>query len=208
MTSSSTNPAENLGAACGALWRAIRTATPELPDAAVVIARNAPREGHYDAVSQLVTIPYAAVDAGAGVLLGMLLHQAAHALAHVRGIRDTSRDGRYHNGDFRDVAIEMGLDVGSKTSLGFATTTPTEATRKRYANATAGVRNAVEQHRDQLRDPSSDSTAGGKTRRSARRLTITCGCPTPRNATMYKSVFEAGSVLCGVCGQPFLPVED
>jgi hypothetical protein len=30
-------------------------------------------------------------------ILHTLLHEAAHALAEVRGIKDTSRQGRYHN---------------------------------------------------------------------------------------------------------------
>ena len=34
-------------------------------------------------------------------VLGTLLHEAAHALAHARGIKDTSRQGRYHNKHFK-----------------------------------------------------------------------------------------------------------
>ena len=34
---------------------------------------------------------------GAVDVLGTLLHEATHALAHVRGIQDTQRQGRYHN---------------------------------------------------------------------------------------------------------------
>ena len=34
---------------------------------------------------------------GAADVLGTLLHEAAHALAHVRDIKDTSRQGRWHN---------------------------------------------------------------------------------------------------------------
>ena len=38
-----------------------------------------------------------------------MLHEGAHALAVVRGVRDTSAEGnRYHNKRFVALAIEMG----------------------------------------------------------------------------------------------------
>src|SRR6266496_2961205 len=37
---------------------------------------------------------------GARALLGTLLHEAAHGVASIRGIRNTSRQGRYHNTKF------------------------------------------------------------------------------------------------------------
>jgi len=37
---------------------------------------------------------------GPAEVLGTLLHEAAHALADVRGIKDTSRQGRWHNARF------------------------------------------------------------------------------------------------------------
>ena len=44
-------------------------------------------------------------------VLGILLHEAAHALADARGITDTSRQGRYHNKKYALLAAELGLDV-------------------------------------------------------------------------------------------------
>ena len=44
-------------------------------------------------------------------VLGTLLHEAAHALAHARGIKDTSRQGRYHNKHFKAHAEQLGLTV-------------------------------------------------------------------------------------------------
>jgi hypothetical protein len=43
--------------------------------------------------------------------LATLLHEAAHGLAHVRKIPDTSRQGRYHNRRYQVLAEELGLDV-------------------------------------------------------------------------------------------------
>ena len=39
---------------------------------------------------------------GAMDMLAVLLHEAAHTIASRRGIKDTSRQGRYHNGRFQD----------------------------------------------------------------------------------------------------------
>ena len=48
---------------------------------------------------------------GPADVLGTLLHEAAHALAHVRGIKDTSRQGRWHNARFKALAEELGTEV-------------------------------------------------------------------------------------------------
>jgi hypothetical protein len=45
---------------------------------------------------------------GAAAVLGTLLHEAAHAIAHTRRIQDTSRQGRYHNRRYAALAAEMG----------------------------------------------------------------------------------------------------
>ncbi|MER5649673.1 hypothetical protein [Streptosporangium sp. NPDC002524] len=60
--------------------------------------------------------------------LETMLHEAAHALAAVRKIKDTSRSGkRYHNGRFRNLAVELGL------------TAPAEPTKDRgYSNCRLG----------------------------------------------------------------------
>jgi hypothetical protein len=35
------------------------------------------------------------------------VHEAAHGLANTRGVKDTSRQGRYHNKRFRALAEEL-----------------------------------------------------------------------------------------------------
>lgn len=42
------------------------------------------------------------VAAGSSEMFKVLLHEAVHAIARARGIKDTSRQGRYHNARFRD----------------------------------------------------------------------------------------------------------
>jgi hypothetical protein len=41
-------------------------------------------------------------------VMGTLVHEATHAIAFQRGIKDTSRQGRYHNRRFKTIAEEIG----------------------------------------------------------------------------------------------------
>jgi len=47
--------------------------------------------------------------AGADQVLQTVVHEAVHALAEARGIRETSRQGRYHNKRFVTLAEELGM---------------------------------------------------------------------------------------------------
>ena len=62
-------------------------------------------------------------------VLGTLLHEAAHALADARGIKDTSRQGRYHNTKFKMLAEELGLTVDHDPTIGWSVTTITRRHR-------------------------------------------------------------------------------
>ena len=61
-------------------------------------------------------------------VLGTLLHEAAHALAYERGIKDTSRQGRYHNKPFKTCAEQLGLTVEHDDRFGWSAATITHAT--------------------------------------------------------------------------------
>lgn len=66
-------------------------------------------------------------------ITGTLLHEMVHLYASQNGIKDTSRQGRYHNKDFRHLAEEHGLIVeygGSTVGWGF--TRPTEKVAEFY----------------------------------------------------------------------------
>jgi hypothetical protein len=74
---------------------------------------------------------------GAANVLATLLHEAAHALAHVRGIKDTSRQGRWHNARFKALAEEVGIAVEKDPRLGWSPTTLPAVTRASYAQVIA-----------------------------------------------------------------------
>ena len=66
-------------------------------------------------------------------VLAVILHEAAHALAHARGIKDTSRQGRYHNKQFKTHADELGLAVEHDQRNGWSASKITPDAEHAYA---------------------------------------------------------------------------
>jgi hypothetical protein len=124
-------------AALEGAWAAIRSRHPEVPAVVMVLGAGSVgatggglKQGHFAAmrwadpdqsaagarVGDSVRLPEVFVGGeglarGPADVLGTLLHEAAHALAHVRGIKDTSRQGRWHNTRFKALAEELGIEV-------------------------------------------------------------------------------------------------
>lgn len=61
-------------------------------------------------------------------IVATLLHEMAHLYALENNINDTSRRGRYHNANFRDIATAHGIMVTKVERLGWTETTPTAET--------------------------------------------------------------------------------
>ena len=59
-------------------------------------------------------------------IVGTLLHEMVHAFAIANNIQDCSRQGRYHNKDFKKLASERGLIVDYAHLVGWGVTRPTE----------------------------------------------------------------------------------
>lgn len=134
---------------------------------------------------------------GAAAVFATLLHEAAHALAHARGIKDTSRQGRYHNRRFKVLAEELGLSVANDPQLGWSPTTLTEDAAATYAEAITALDRAIRGYR---RSAESSGSAGGGGRNLA-----ACVCECGRRLRMARSVLAAGPVICGVCSTQFVP---
>src|SRR2546430_12094836 len=126
-------------------WLEIRRWHPDIPPAVIIIASGTdgkhPRWGHHAPGRWNVAgQQYAEVMiSGEGLrrspdeVLGTLLHEAAHALAHARNIKDTSRQGRYHNKHFKTCAEQLGLAVKHDQQNGWAATAITDVTKIAYA---------------------------------------------------------------------------
>lgn len=124
---------ETLVAALTVAWRGIRRHHPDVPDVVLTLGsgtlgrqRGAMKLGHFAAgrgsrgeteLAELF-VGGEGLRRGAVGVLGTLLHEAAHGVAHTRGIKDTSRGGRYHNARFRAVGEELGLTLAMDGTRG------------------------------------------------------------------------------------------
>jgi len=189
-------------------WRAIATRHPDLPAAQIIVGQgSSSRSGRGLLLGHLAADRWQPDDdgelvhelliGGEGLALGAAdvftteLHEAAHALAIARQIADTSRDGRYHNHLYRQLAEELGLIVQRSRHLGWNTTTLSPAMRQRYAPQIAAIDAAITRHR--LPEP---SLRGGRNLAAA-----ACGCP--RRIRVAAGTLLAGAITCELCGEAF-----
>jgi hypothetical protein len=163
-------------------WAGIRRRHPEVPAAVVVVASGTEgrpsnaRWGHFAALRWVqgdAELPEVLV-AGEGlsrapeVVMATLLHEAAHGLAHVRQVQDTSRQGRYHNRRYRRLAEELGLEVAETGTIDWSQTTLSEATARQYRRELGTLRAALTLYRR------GEANGVGKARKSTNLLPATC----------------------------------
>jgi hypothetical protein len=131
-------------------------------------------------------------------VLGTLLHEAAHALAHIRGIKDTSRGGRYHNAEFRTLAQEMGLEAAKVGTIGWSKTSLTDATRTLYLTSLTRLASITVTRRAESRREA--------TGRKSNNNGVAAACPTcERKIRMSRSAWDQGPVICQPCLAEALP---
>ena len=132
---------------------------------------------------------------GPADVFATLLHEAAHALAHVRGIQDTSRQGRWHNAKFKALADEVGISVEKDPRIGWSPTTLPAATRATYTQVIDELGLVLRLHR-------AVEITGGAAKKPA---TPPCVCGCGRKIRVAKSILAAGPIVCGVCDTEFTP---
>jgi hypothetical protein len=162
---------------------------------------------------------------GATHTLTTILHEAAHALAHVRGVKDTSRQGKYHNRRFLELAAELDLawpaDAKAHPVSGFSEVRLSEVAAIFYADTIAELDAAITLHLDTFRrlrlgggqtngttpqgDGASGEDQGGKT---FNRSKLVCDCYPERSIRVSPKQATRGPILCGVCGAEFQPQSD
>lgn len=139
---------------------------------------------------------------GADDVLEVVLHEAAHLLNWVRGKPDTSRRGTYHNRDFLSAAEEVGLTwvpglIANPNGRGYEPPLGDTA-RADYAAHLDALTSAIPHVLPHLTVPGSSTKA-----RTPNRLTLECGCSTPRKIQVARTTSELGTITCGVCGKDF-----
>lgn len=203
---------ESLHTALARLWRAVHSNEPDLPAVEFTVAKSrGPRRlvdyAQYTSSKWIrrsdagteqhvgeVTITVEALEKGVGRLFAAVLHVAAHALAEARGVYDTSREGRYHNGLFRDIAQELGLTAEQHGSNGWSKTVADDDTISRYQPQHDALAAALTAH-DRVPDAPAPA---------ARLLRARCECTPPRPLYTSRTSFEAGEIICGKCKANFV----
>jgi hypothetical protein len=163
---------------------------------------------------------------GAANTLQTMLHEGAHALAAARGQKDTSKEGRYHNGTFLTIAEELGLEyLGTPDkTIGYSGVTLTEAAREEYADVIADLDAAIAVYLDTFQglglvatgsgtSGNGDGENGGKVagkggKKSRNNPRALCSCPTPRLIRASRKVLEEAPIVCGLCESAFRIEED
>ncbi|MFJ4651490.1 hypothetical protein ACIP5Y_09485 [Nocardia sp. NPDC088792] len=136
---------------------------------------------------------------GAVDVLGTLLHEAAHGLAVVRDIKDTSRQGRWHNDRYRALGEELGLTLAQHPKIGWSMTTVPDDTRDRYRDELEELAFALVAYRRREPDP-----RGG---RKSSNNGVAAACDCGRKIRVSRSAYEAGPIYCGNCDSPFVTDE-
>lgn len=222
--------ASTLIAACESGWRDIQNHHPELPDVVMVLGTGVERGrlvklghwwgGQWVADGQTrgeVLLAGEALHLEPPRVFEVLLHEAAHGINAARGVKDTSRGGRYHNKRFADTARQVLLRVRAMPPYGLAATDLTPAALDRYGPTIEGLGDAMRiarQLRAGLRIGADGSEIegtleGGKTggkdkgdgQPKAGARAAACGCG--RKMRMAPSTLAAGPVVCGLCGTEF-----
>ncbi|MGW4847883.1 hypothetical protein [Nocardia brasiliensis] len=124
-------------------WAAIRCQHPDVPDVVLTVGSGSMNGAHSCALraDRWVCGEYElhelfvggeSLRCGAIDLLGTLLHETAYGVAVARGIKDTSRQGTWHNERFRLLGQELGLTLAHDPKIGWSLTTVPGKTRQLY----------------------------------------------------------------------------
>lgn len=187
-------------------YNALREKHPEVPAAVIVISSRPPTKtrqvwGHFAQSRWFVNgtqLPEIMISAE-GLkrpprdVLATLVHEAAHGLCSTRKVRDTSDSGRYHNEDFKRVAEELGMVAERVPRGGWTQTTLPQG---KWDNLVGELTRDLIGYRQTEIKFSQTSNSGGRNEFSYR-----CACP--RKVRVYEGVYDAGPILCGVCGDEF-----
>ncbi|WP_448812156.1 hypothetical protein [Agromyces bauzanensis] len=189
-----------------AAWKAIQAHHEDVPEVVVTLGSGTQKQGmklgHFapdrwargdDRVHELFVGGEGLARGGAGVL-GTLLHEAAHGAAQTRGIKDTSRQGRFHNAKFKAIGEEFGLTLDHDQSIGWSVTNVPPPTAARYAVEVAALDAALVAYR--IAEPTG---AGRKSNNNG----VSAQCECGRKIRVSRSVLDAGPIICGVCETPF-----
>jgi len=189
-------------------WGEIRVAHPDVPTVVMIVASGSSgrtlKWGHYaegrwtsnkkNDKAPEVLISGEGFQRGATDVMGTLLHEAAHGMAATRKLQDTSRDGRYHNKVFKQLAEELGLTVGKQGTRGLAATSMPPETIKKWRRVITDLSTVIKSYRF------AEGPRGGS-KSENRQLLAICQCR--RKIRLSRETYDAGPIICRVCERHF-----
>ena len=196
-------------AALESAWAAIRARHAEVPPTVIVVGSGSPvrgsgavKWGHFvdsqwqhgrDVLSE-VLVSGEGLSRTVDEVLATLLHEAAHGIAFVRKVQDTSRQGRWHNRRFATIAEELGLRVAKAPGIGWSVTTLGPDLLDVYADVMAGLDAALQAYRF----PDVHGTGQATSRNG---VVLVCRCGRKVRASVTSA--GQGPIVCGVCHHEF-----
>lgn len=149
-----------------------------------------------------------------------LLHECCHVWAQAQGIKDTSRDGRYHNKQFAQIALVIGLGIEKDKLIGHRTPGLASWARTAYADLATRLDQGLVLSREpqpadrdstpddeaeqaaDLTDESSESSSS-----TTKYVFASCQCRDVRHRPVTIRVargsWRQGVICCAMCDAPF-----
>ncbi len=141
--------------------------------------------------------------------------------AKLTGVRDTSRENRYHNRRFAEIALAIGLAVEKDATIGHRTPALSPWARADYADLLGELERGLVLARepklttlgaggsdtDDESDEDCDPTGSSGTVTSSNYVFASCGCQDARHhpitIRVAKGSWRPGVICCAVCQTPF-----
>ena len=114
-------------------------------------------------------------------------------------MQDTSRQGRYHNTKFRDIAVELGITVEKDPRIGWSITTVPDLTAADYADQIDILDQALIAYR--LAD------ARDSKPKTNNDIVAECGCEPARKIRLSRTTYELGPIHCDLCDRDFVAAD-
>jgi hypothetical protein len=206
------------------IWNKIREEHSELPGIVMVTGSGLvgpPRWGHFraggwtgsaDTNLQLGEMFIAGETLSRGPLetLVTILHEATHVLAAVRGIKDTSRQGRWHNQRFLSIAQELGLEYAKDKAdpkIGYSEVTLSPGTQEDYQELVDELEIVISvslpEHLETGQDGGLRKPRTRSSESTGSLIRATCSCLEPRIIRLSRKVLDGPEIMCADCGDAF-----
>lgn len=208
-----------------AFWARARALHPDLPEAVFLLPTNEgsrrvangsfaasrwkPKGYDGEAYYCEVAIFAERLRDGAALVADTALHEAAHALAHVRGLKDTTRGGHYHNKVFRTLAEEVGLvceHADGKAGYGLTGLKGPE-TLQPYAQEVQALHEAIQAHRD---IPEPEERPAKEKEPGTKKVKLSCPDHPDNNVWIRQRDLDDAidALTCWACGNALEAPED